>query len=312
MIGPHKRILVTGGAGFIGSHVSESFRLDGCEVVVLDDLSMGSRETLHKGIEFIEGDVRDVETARKAVKGVDAVIHLAARVSVRNSCDAFTDDASVNVIGTLSMLDACKDSGVKRFVYASSMAVYADSPEPTPIAETYACKPISPYGVGKLASEQYVRTICPEIGIEPVVLRFFNTYGPGQTLTPYVGVITIFVNRLLDGLPPIIFGDGEQKRDFISVDDIVTACALALESDSGGETLNIGSGVAVSVNQLANVLCEMIKPDLKPQYESAKPGELRNCIADITRAKRVLGYAPLGMVEDMLEEIIEHIKSTRN
>ncbi len=309
MIGPHKRILVTGGAGFIGSHLVESFRLDGCEAVVLDDLSMGTRDKVPDGVEFIEGDVRDADIVKKALAGVDSVIHLAARVSVRASCEHFVDDASVNLMGTLNLLQACVASDVKKFVYASSMAVYADSPAPTPVAESYACTPLSPYGIAKLAGEQYVLNLCPQMDVEPVALRFFNTYGPGQTFTPYVGVITIFIKRLLNGEAPIIFGDGEQCRDFISVDDIVTACALALECNCAGETLNVGSGTATSVNQIANTLCEMIAPDLKPVYEPAQPGELRNCIADITRTRRALGYAPLGAVEDMFEELIDYQKA---
>jgi UDP-glucose 4-epimerase len=310
MIGPYKRILVTGGAGFIGSHLCESLRMDGCEIVVIDDLSMGLRDNVPDIATFIEGDVRDFDTVRSALDGVDAVIHLAARVSVRSSVEQFHDDASANVMGTLNLLRACAGGSVRRFVYASSMAVYADSPEPTPLTEDYTTQPLSPYGIGKLASEMYTMNICKQIGIEPVVLRFFNTYGPGQTYTPYVGVITIFVRRLLNGEPPIIFGDGEQSRDFISVDDIVTACSLALEADCAGEIYNIGSGLPVTVNQLADSLCEMINPELKPIHKDAQPGELRNCIADVSKARQKMGYAPLGMVEDMLEEIIEHYKAT--
>jgi len=304
MIGPHKRILVTGGAGFIGSHLVETLRLDGCEAVVLDDLSMGKRENVPSSATFIEGDVRDTEMVCRALEGVDAVVHLAARVSVRASTTNFVEDASVNVTGTLSVLKACADSDVKKFVYASSMAVYDDSPEPTPVSETYRCMPASPYGVGKLAGEHYTLTICRLLGIEPVVLRLFNTYGTGQTYTPYVGVITIFVKRLLNGEPPIIFGSGEQCRDYVSVDEVVTACGLALESDCAGQVINIGSGRARSVNELASTLCEMIAPEIKPVHEEAHPGELQNCVADVSKARRVLGYAPLGAVEDMLEEII--------
>lgn len=309
MIGPHKRILVTGGAGFIGSHLVETLRLDGCEAVVLDDLSMGRRENVRGQIEFIEGDIRDYDAVRKALSGVDAVLHLAARVSVRASCEHFVDDASVNVMGTLNVLKACAGLGVRKFVYASSMAVYADSPDPKPITESYPCAPISPYGVAKMACEHYVLNLCPQLGIEPVVLRLFNTFGEGQTFTPYVGVITIFAKRLLAGEPPIIFGDGEQCRDFVSVDEVVTAFTCALESNCAGETINIGTGVARSVNEITGMLRELINPAIKPIYEPARPGELRNCVADISKARRVLGYASLGQVEDRLEDVVEYIKS---
>ncbi|NOT00510.1 MAG: NAD-dependent epimerase/dehydratase family protein [Phycisphaerales bacterium] len=311
MIGPHKRILVTGGAGFIGSHLTETLRLDRCEVVVLDDLSMGRRENLHEAVEFHQGDVRDEDALRRALKGVDAVIHLAAKVSVRASTDDFINDASVNVLGTLSALKACAGTGVRKFVYASSMAVYADSPEPKPINEDYACRPISPYGVGKLASENYVLDICPRMGVAPVVLRLFNTYGQGQTFTPYVGVITIFIRRLLNSEPPIVFGSGEQCRDYISVDDAVTACGLALESDCGGQVFNIGTGTPVSVNALAEKLCELINPEIKPVHEAERPGELRNCIADAGKARRMMGYNPLGHVFDQLEDLIDYHKSLK-
>jgi len=193
---------------------------------------------------------------------------------------------------------------VGKFVLASSMAVYSDAPSPAPLAETYATEPISPYGVSKLASERYARLVCAAAHIEQISLRFFNTYGPGQGLTPYVGVMTIFINRLLAGEPPLIFGDGEQCRDFVYVGDIVAANLLAMDAQADGQVFNIGSGRGVTVNTLARLLCQHINPRLMPVHQPAHPGELRNSVADITRARTVLKYVPQGQLEMQLDDII--------
>jgi nucleoside-diphosphate-sugar epimerase len=184
------------------------------------------------------------------------------------------------------------------------MAVYSDASAPLPLAETYATEPISPYGISKLASEKYARLICTAADIEQVSLRFFNTYGPGQTVTPYVGVMTIFINRLLAGQPPLIFGDGEQCRDFVYVGDIVAANLLCLDNTTRNQVINVGSGQGVTVNNLATMLCRRINPQLTPVYQPAQAGELRNSVADITRARTILNYAPLGRLEAQLDDII--------
>jgi UDP-glucose 4-epimerase len=184
------------------------------------------------------------------------------------------------------------------------MGVYRDAPAPVPLAETYPTEPISPYGVSKLASEKYTRVVCASAGIENVSLRFFNTYGPGQGLTPYVGVMTIFINSLLAGQPPLIYGDGEQQRDFVYVGDIVSGLMLALAAAVDGQVFNIGSGRGVTINALADMLCQHINPRLSPIHQPAHPGELRNSIADITSARMALGYAPQGFLEAQLDDII--------
>ncbi len=304
-----QRVLVTGGAGFIGSHLAEALLARGHEVTVYDNLSMGRRENVPAGARFVEGDIRDQERLRSALAGMDAVHHLAARVTIRDSIRNFAEDADVNLMGTLRVLHACGQTGVRRFILASSMAVYADSPTPRPVAEEYLTAPISPYGISKLAAEKYVLQLCPLMGIQPVVLRFFNTYGTRQTDTPYVGVISIFIRRLLAGKRPTIFGDGEQSRDFVHVSDIVGANVLALEGEARDCVLNVGTGRATSVNAMTRLLCDRIAPNLQPEYAPAQPGELRNCVADVTQAERVLGYRPAARLEDHIGEVIEHLRA---
>lgn len=301
---PHAKVLVSGGAGFIGSRLVRALLQQGLDVVVLDDLSMGRRENTPPEAHFVEGDVRDSELVRRSLQGVDAIFHLAARVTIRGSMDRFVEDADTNVMGTLSLLRACQGSDVRTFVLASSMAVYADAPSPAPLPETYVTEPISPYGIGKLASEKYVALVCRSLDIRSVTLRFFNTYGPGQSLTPYVGVMTLFINRLLAGEPPLIFGDGEQRRDFVYVGDVVAACLLALRGSAGADVFNVGSGHGTSVNELAQLLCRRINPRLTPQRQPAHPGEVRNSVADINKARSRLGYAPQGSLEKHVDDII--------
>lgn len=299
-----RKALVTGGAGFIGSHLVRALLARGMVVVVLDDLSMGRRENVPADAQFVEGSILDGDLVRKSLAAVDIVYHLAARVTIRGSMDRFVEDAQTNVMGTLSVLQASARSSVRKFVLASSMAVYSDATSPEPLAETYATEPISPYGVSKLAGEKYARLICTAAGIEQVSLRFFNTYGPGQSLTPYVGVMTIFINHLLDDQSPVIFGDGEQCRDFTYVGDIVAANLLAMDAVTRGQVINVGSGRGTTVNELATMLCQRINPQIKPEYQAVQPGELRNSVADITRARTILNYVPQGRLEAQLDDII--------
>jgi UDP-glucose 4-epimerase len=299
-----KRIVVTGGAGFIGSHLVRALLHGGHEVTVLDDLSVGTRANVPATAAFVQCDVRDTEAIRPVLERAEAVYHLAARVSVRASVDRFVDDASVNVMGTLSVLEACRRSAVKRLVLASSMAVYADSEAGTRVDERHAAEPASPYGIGKLAAEHYVLNVAPQFGIAPVVLRFFNTYGPGQAFTPYVGVITIFIRKLAQGQVPTIFGDGTQTRDFVSVHDIVQANVAALERGRAGGIYNIGSGRGTSVLQLAQLIAARFGKAGGFEHAPAQPGEIRNSVADIAAAARDLGYAPRGSLGDDLGELV--------
>lgn len=303
------KVLVTGGAGFIGSHLCRRLLKGKLKPVVLDNLSVGKKENVPQGCGFIKGDIQNFSLAKKIIKEIDAVYHLAANVTIRGSVDKFYEDAQTNIMGTLNLLKACKASKrVKKFIFSSSMAVYADSPKPVPLDEDYKKEPISPYGIAKLASERYILVACEQMGIESTVLRFFNTYGPGQTYTPYVGVITIFVNKLLAGQPPIIFGDGEQKRDFVYVGDIVEATYKVLQSKTNGQTLNVGTGKATSVNQIASLLIKKINPSIKPQYQSAHPGELRYSIADSTKLEKAIKFKPSTRLEEKIDEVIDYIK----
>lgn len=309
-----KRVLVTGGAGFIGSHLVDALLARGSEVVVYDNLSMGRRANVPDAAEFVEADIRDGDQLQRALRRVDCIYHLAARVSIRDTSDKFIEDAETNLMGTLAVLHACAASRPSHLVMASSMAVYADSPTPAPVNETYPTQPISGYGIAKLAAERYCLQLCPQMGIQPTVLRFFNTFGTRQTYTPYVGVITIFIRRLLAGEPIRIFGSGDQCRDFVHVSDIVAGCLLAPQADCGVQEriFNIGTGQATSVRQIAATLIQRLAPNAQPEFAPAQPGELHNCVADIERARRVLGYQPRSTLADRIDEVIQYISQAKD
>lgn len=305
-----RRALVTGGAGFIGSRLAGALLSQGHEVAVLDDLSMGKRESVPPGAEFIEGDVRSGEDVRRALEGVDVVFHEAAKVSIRASLEHFYADADTNFMGTLNLLRCLRGSAVRKLVFASSMAVYADSPAPVPIPEDHPAEPLSPYGIAKLAAEKYCLQIAGELGIGCNVLRYFNTYGPGQSFTPYVGVITIFVRHLLEGRQPEIFGDGEQRRDFVHVDDVVQANLLAMNTPVRSGVFNVGTGRATSVNEIAALLCARLAPGIRPSHRQAHPGELRYSIADVGRISAAMGYRPTGVLAERIDEVIDHCRGS--
>lgn len=305
----YKRALVTGGAGFIGSYLVRTLLEERLEVVILDNLSTGKIDNVPVGAEFHKGDVCSQHDVSKVLKGVDIIFHEAAIVSIRASVESFYNDAQTNLMGTINLLRCCASSNVKKIIMASSMAVYADCDRPDPISEDYTLNPISPYGISKLASEKYCEVFSRNTGIDCHVLRYFNTYGVGQTFTPYVGVITIFINNLLSGKQPMIFGDGEQRRDFTHVSDIVQANILSMRSDIPLGLFNAGSGVDTSVNEIARLLCDKIAPEISPAYVDEHPGELRYSIADITKARQQLGYSPKGVLKDKIDEVIDHCKS---
>lgn len=301
-----KRALVTGGAGFIGSSLVRALVERGVAVRVLDDFSSGSRDRLRGlegSVEIIEGDIRDAAACGDACRDVEIVFHLAALLSVpRSIADPLHSDA-VNTGGTLRMLLAARASGARRFVFSSSSAVYGDTTViPTP--ERVLAEPASPYGVQKLAGEHYCRIFTRLYGLETVSLRYFNVYGPGQDAqSEYAAVIPKFLARLRAGQPPIVFGDGEQTRDFCHVADVVAANLQAAETTNNealGGVLNVAGGAGASLNDLLRLLGAVTGVDLPAVHEAERPGDIRHSVADITRARETLGFSPAVSLEEGL------------
>ena len=309
------RTLVTGGAGFIGSHLVDQLIREGHEVVVLDNFFSGSIENVRHHLDsgelsLIKGDVRDSEVVKEAMRDVDAVFHLAAIVSVPLSMEKPSLVNEVNVGGTLNLLEASSKADVERFVYASSCAVYGEA-RYLPINEGHPANPLSPYAVSKLAAEYYCQVFCESYGLKTLCLRCFNVYGPRQVRGPYSGVMMQFVNRLKRGKQPIIYGDGKQTRDFVHVGDVVRANVLALDGPRGiGGIINVGSGRSTTINKLADFLTGLSgRSDLKPIYAAPREGDIKNSCADITKAKRVLGYEPNVILEDGLRNLMRARKA---
>lgn len=298
---------VTGGAGFIGGHLVQALLARGMAVTVVDNLQVGKATTVAPGARLLVGDINDAACLSAALAGCDVVFHLAARVAIRASFAGMVDDTMTNVVGTARVLQAAQAAGVRKVIITSSMAVYADAAAPVPLDEQHPTEPISPYGISKLAAERLTHTLCAQAGMQSVVLRLFNTYGAGQALSPYVGVVTIFANALQQGQAPTIFGDGEQCRDFVHVADVVQGFIGAMEADVSGETFNIGTGVATSVNDVLRHLQRVLRTALPGQHVAAAPGELRYSIADIRKARRMLGYTPQYRFDTAIETVVHAI-----
>ncbi len=302
------RYLVTGGAGFIGSHIAETLVKRGDEVRVLDDLSTGKKENL-AGIagrfEFIEGDIRDLKTCRRAVEGVATVFHQAALASVvRSVANPLLNDA-INVMGTLNMLVAAKDAGVRSFVLASSSAVYGDDPATLKV-EGREGKPLSPYGVSKFIDEKYAQVFHALHGMNAVALRYFNVFGPRQDPTSeYSAVIPLFITKMLRGERPTIYGDGEQSRDFIFVGDVVRANLAATGSPTAaGEAINVACGIGTTVNALLDAVNRVLGTRIEAVHAAPRPGDIMHSTADITKARRLMEYAPGLSFADGLKETV--------
>ena len=307
------RVLVTGGAGFIGSHLVDALLARGDAVTVLDNLSNGSmanlkNHTTNPALRFIQGDIRDAKAIENAVAGVDAIIHDAAMISVPLSIEDPELAHSVNAEGTQALLKASLERGVKRFIYASSCAVYGEQAK-LPISEDAPDNPLSPYASSKLVAEQSCRTFYELEGLETVCLRYFNVYGARQT-GEYAGVMTKFMERLRANQPPVIYGDGEQTRDFIYVGDVVDATLLALERDGvAGKTLNVGTGRTTSINELCGIFLRLAgKTGLKPTYEAPRSGDIRHSQADIAKMKKLLGYEPKVSLGQGVEKLLRDYK----
>jgi len=310
------RYLVTGGAGFIGSNTVDELIRRGHDVVVLDDLSTGTAENLAKvktKIEFLKYSITDAAKLREACRGVDFVIHLAARTSVPQSMTDPGDTNRVNVDGTLNVLMAARDAKVKRVVFAGSTAVYGDTPI-LPTNENTPPAPISPYGASKLAAETYGQVFGRSYGLEFVSLRYFNVFGPRQDpSSPYSGVLSRFHAALLGGTQPIVFGDGGQSRDFVYVGNVVEANLLACEAkDAPGLVINIGTGTRQTLNQTLASLEKITGRPANARYAPPRDGDIRDSQAEITRARKVLGYNPRIGFEEGLKNTWDWFCSTQN
>jgi UDP-glucose 4-epimerase len=309
----YSKILVTGGAGFVGSHLVDRLLNEGYEVIAIDNLYTGRLQNIahHQSKEefqFIKGDIRDFKLVKETMKEVDAVFHEAALASVTQSVKNPILTNNINVVGTLNLLKASSDLGVKRFIYASSAAVYGDTSSPQK-SEDLTPNPTSPYGVSKFAAENYVTVFHEVYNLETISLRYFNIYGPREsfnTQSAYGGVITLFINRLLKNMPLIIHGDGEQTRDFVYIQDVVEANILALNNKNAvGEFFNIGTGTNVSINQVGRVLKEITeKENLKNIHTGPRPVDIRHGYADINKAKKILGYTPKFSIKEGLTELV--------
>lgn len=303
--------LVTGGAGFIGAHLAKTLALQGAKVRVLDNFSAGTPENLRgfeKHIEVVEGDIRNALACRNACRGVQVVFHLAALVSVPISIQDPIQADAVNIGGTLNMLLAARDQGVQRFVFSSSAAVYGDTAV-IPTHEEVLPRPLSPYGVQKLAGEHYAQNFTNIFGLQTVALRYFNVYGPNQNPnSPYAAVIPKFIAALLEGKSPTIFGDGEQTRDFCYVGDVVRANLLAATAppeNACGEVFNIAGGRQYTLNTLLQMLQGVMGTQLTPNYAAPRAGDIRHSGADISRAERLIGYRPATSLEEGLRLTVE-------
>ena len=309
------RYLVTGGAGFIGSNTVDELVRRGHSVVVLDDCSSGKEDNLaeiRNKITFIKGSITDIEVVRKAMHEAEYVLHLAARTSVPRSVKDPIETNKINIDGTLNVLVAAKELKVKRVVFAASSSAYGETPT-LPKIESMQPQPISPYGVTKYVGELYAQTFGRCYGLENVALRYFNIFGPRQDpSSPYSGVLAKFCTAFLDETQPVVFGDGEQTRDFTFVENAVQANLLACEAPNvSGKVFNVGTGGRTSLNEVLHTLEKISGKTLEVKYEPARDGDIRDSQADISQAKEFLGYDPQVGFEEGLTRTFEWYRSTQ-
>ncbi|MEM7305705.1 MAG: SDR family oxidoreductase [Planctomycetota bacterium] len=317
------RYLVTGGAGFIGSHIVHALLARGDSARILDDLSSGRRENLDglevgepgsgAPVELLQGDICDPQAARAGCVGTAGVFHEAAQVSVPRSVEDPQASYAINAMGTLQMLEAARAEGVPRFVFAASSAAYGDSEE-LPKREGMAANPLSPYAAGKLAAEHLLGVWGRQYGLKTVALRYFNIFGPRQADdSPYTGVIALFASALLEGRPVTIFGDGQQSRDFTFVDNAVQANLLAMDADldEPGAVINVGTGERVSVLDLYRRMAELLGSDAEPELAPPRAGDVRHSLASLDRARALLGYEPVVGWKDGLETTVDWYRKRR-
>jgi UDP-N-acetylglucosamine/UDP-N-acetyl-alpha-D-glucosaminouronate 4-epimerase len=300
--------LVTGGAGFIGSHLAEELLRRGHRVRIVDSLITGKRRNLEvlRGAEFIEGDLAELPIAQRAADGMEYVLHQAAIPSVPRSVKDPLTSNRANIDGSLSVLVAARDAGVKRLVYAGSSSAYGDT-ETLPKREDMPTKPLSPYALQKLVVEQYCQMFTRLYKFETVTIRYFNVFGPRQDPgSPYSGVISLFATALLGGRQPVIYGDGEQTRDFTYVSNVVDGVLRACEApEASGEVINVATGGRISLNELLRTMNRIVGTKTEAIYQEPRAGDVRDSQADITKARQLLGYRPLVALEEGLRHTIE-------
>jgi nucleoside-diphosphate-sugar epimerase len=305
--------LVTGGAGFIGSHLAEELVRRGHTVRVADSLITGKRSNLDhiKGVEFLEGDLADIDFAQRAVSGVQYVLHQAAIPSVPRSVKDPITSNRANVDATLNMLVAARDAGVRRLVFAGSSSAYGNTPT-LPKHEGMPNNPLSPYALQKIVGEQYLQMFTNLYGLETVSIRYFNVFGPRQDpSSPYSGVISVFATALIENRSPMIYGDGEQTRDFTYVANVVDGVLRACEADgASGEIINVATGGRISLNHLFRTMRALVGGKVEPTYAETRSGDVKDSQADITKAKRILGYEPIVSFEEGLKRTLEWYRST--
>jgi nucleoside-diphosphate-sugar epimerase len=305
--------LVTGGAGFIGSHLSEELVRRGHTVRVADSLITGKRSNLDhiRGVEFLEGDLADMDFAQRAVSGVQYVLHQAAIPSVPRSVKDPITSNRANVDATLNMLVASRDAGVRRLVFAGSSSAYGNTPT-LPKHEDMPNNPLSPYALQKIVGEQYLQMFTTLYGLETVSIRYFNVFGPRQDpSSPYSGVISVFAAALIENRSPMIYGDGEQTRDFTYVANVVDGVLRACEADgASGEIINVATGGRISLNHLFRTMRDLVGGKVEPIYAETRSGDVKDSQADITKAKKILGYEPIVSFEEGLKRTVEWYRST--
>jgi UDP-glucose 4-epimerase len=308
------RCLVTGGAGFIGSHIVRGLLDAGHKVRVLDNLCTGKRENLEEisdRIDFVEGDICDEIAVREALSGVERVFHQAALASVPLSLERPLDTHRACATGTLNMLHLSVQAGVKRFVYAASSSAYGDQPTSSK-RETDLPMPLSPYAVAKLTGEYYCHAYFHSFGLETVGIRYFNVFGPRQDPdSPYSAVIPLFVSRILTGQRPLIFGDGLQSRDFTYVSNVVHGNLLAAERPNiGGRVINVADGGQTTLLQLLKLLSQLLGKSIEPEFKPARVGDVRESLADISLARKLLSYEPQVRLEEGIKRTIAYYRDT--
>ena len=305
--------LVTGGAGFIGSHLAEALVQRGETVRVVDSLVTGKLQNLAHlpAVEFLRGDLADADVASAAVRGVDYVLHQAAIPSVPRSVEDPVTSNRANIVASLNLLVAARDAKVKRVVYAGSSSAYGNTPT-LPKVETMPTAPLSPYALQKLVAEQYCQMFTSLYGLETVTTRYFNVFGPRQDpSSPYSGVISLFISALCEGRQPKIYGDGEHTRDFTFVANVVDGVLKACHAPTAsGEVINVATGGRISLNHLFKTVRDLVGAKVEPIYENERAGDVKDSQADIGKAKRLLGYAPIVSFEDGLEQTVAWYRSS--